>query len=211
MTVKCHMLRIAICGFFILTAAACSTTPGDAARRGGHYPQAANLYEAGAKQGDPVAAQKLGDLYNFRPGLPEDHEKAVYWYKKAIELGDIPSYWSIGVIYRDGNGNVPKDYGLAEQYFLLGAEKGQHYSMYDLAGMYAEQLTKSPNDIEGLKWLNIVTTFAATCPRNEGCQYILRDPKKVREGLESRMNPDQEQKAKELADSWIQDWKQRHK
>ena len=84
--------------------------------------------------------------------------------------------------------------------------------MYDLAGMYSDKITKTPNDIEGLKWLDIVTTFAATCPStNEGCQYILRDPKKVREGLESRVSPDQQQEAKELADSWIQDWKQRHK
>jgi TPR repeat protein len=195
-----------------MTIAACSTTPGDAARRGGHYPQAADLYESGAKLGDPLAARKLADLYNLQPGLPEDHEKAIYWYKKAIELGDIPSYWFVGVIYRDGKGNVPKDYGMAEQYFLQGAEKGQHYSMYDLADMYAEKHTKDSNDVEGLKWLNIVTNFASTCPiTNEGCQYILRDPKKIRYTLESQMSPDQKQKTKELADKWVEDWKQKHK
>jgi TPR repeat protein len=206
------MFRIAICGLLFLATVACSTTPGDAARRGGHYPQAADLYEAQAKQGDPLAAQKLANLYNFQPGLPEDHEKAIFWYKKAIELGDIPSYWFVGVIYRDGKGNVPKDYGLAEQYFLLGAERGQHYSMYDLGGMYAEKLTHASNDIEGLKWLNIVTAFAVECPSsNEGCQYILRDPKKIRETLESRMSLDQKQKAKELADNWAKNWEKTHK
>jgi TPR repeat protein len=206
------MRRIVIFVFFVLAVAACSTTPGDAARRGGHYPQAADLYEAGAKQGDPLAARKLADLYNLRPGLPEDHKKAIYWYNKAIELGDISSYWFVGVIYRDGEGNVPKNYGLAEQYFLQGAEKGQHYSMYDLAGMYAEKRTKVSNDIESLKWLDIVTAFATACPStNEGCQYILRDPKKIRETLESRMSSDQKQKAKELADRWVEDWKQKHK
>jgi len=206
-----HMLRFMIYGFFILTIAACSTTPGDAALGGGHYPQAAELYEAGAKQGDPLAAQKLADLYNYRPGLPEDHEKAVYWYKKSIELGDVTSNWKIGVIYRDGKGNVPKNYGLAEQYFLQGAEKGQHYSMYDLADMYAENRIKLPNDIEGLKWLNIVTALATTCPSaNDGCQYILRDPKKIKEKLEPRMNTDQREEAKKLAHSWMQTWTQFH-
>jgi hypothetical protein len=43
------MLRFTIYGFLCLTLAACSTTPGDAAHRGGHYTQAAELYEAGAK------------------------------------------------------------------------------------------------------------------------------------------------------------------
>jgi len=204
------MWRITICLLLSFVTSACSTTPGDAARRGGHYQQAAHLYEAGAKQGNPLAAQELANLYNLSPGLPEDHKKAVYWYKNAIELGDIPSYWLIGVIYRDGNGNVPKDYGLAEQYFLKGAEKGHHYSIYALAGMYAEKLTNTSDDIEGLKWLNIVTAFATSCPRtNEGCQYILRDPKGVRETLESRMSPGQKQKAKELSDNWIRDWKQK--
>lgn len=206
------MWRIVIFGFFWLTVTACSTTPGDAALRGGHYPQAADLYEAGAKHGDPLAARKLADLYNLRPGLPEDHKKAIYWYNKAIELGDVSSYWFVGVIYRDGEGNVPKNYGLAEQYFLQGAENGHHYSIYDLAGMYAEKHTKVSNDVEGLKWLNIVTTFATTCPStNEGCQFILRDPKIIRKELESRMSPDQKQKARELADNWIQDWNRKQK
>jgi len=204
--------RVPICGFLLLAVAACSTTPGDAARRGGHYQQAAELYEAGAKRGDPVAARKLADLYNLRPGLPENHEKAVYWYKKAIELGDIPSQWFVGVIYRDGKGNVPKDFGLAEYYFSRGAEKGQDYSMYDFAGMYAEELTKVPNDVEGLMWLDTVTIFATTCPRtNEGCQYILRDPKRVREKLELRMSADQRQRAKALANSWVQGWIRKQK
>lgn len=206
------MLRFTIYGFLCLTLAACSTTPGDAAHRGGHYTQAAELYEAGAKQGDSQAAEKLGDLYNYRPGLPEDHGKAIYWYKKAIELGNPTPYWAVGVIYRDGKGNVPRDFGFAERYFLQGAEKGQHYSMYDLAGMYADNFAKTPNDIEGLKWLNIVTAFATTCPSsNDGCQYILRDPKKIREKLESRMNADQKQKAKASADNWVLDWKRKSK
>jgi len=180
--------------------------------RGGHYAGAATLYEAGAKQGDPVAARKLGNLYDLRPGVQEDHEKAVYWYRKAIELGDVPSYWFVGVIYRDGKGNVPKDDGQAEYYFLQGAERGQHYSMYDLSNMYADRRTKEQNDVEGLKWLEVVTTLATNCPTsNEGCQYILRDPKGVRGKLMARMNPDQRQKAKTLADDWISNWRQKSK
>ena len=195
-----------------LSLAACSTTPGDAARRGSNFEQAAVLYEAGANKGDPLAAQKLGNLYNLRPGLPENRELAVRWYKRAIELGDIPSNWFLGVIYRDGTGNVPRNDALAESYFLQGAQQGQHYAMYDLAGMYAENRTKESNDVQGLMWLEIVTTLATDCPAsNEGCQYILRDPKKLRATLTTRMNPDQRQTAKLLADDWVKDWRQKHK
>jgi len=188
----------------MMAITACGTTPGDAAFQGGHYSQAAELYEAKANLGDPLAAQKLGNLYNHRPGLPEDHQKAVYWYERAIQLGDKASNWMIGVIYRDGKGNVPKDYMLAAKYFLQGAEAGQHYSMYDLAGMYAENLIEVSNDIEGLKWMNIVTAYAAKYPKsNEGGQYILRDPKNVRGTLESRMTDQQKRTAAQLADYWM--------
>jgi TPR repeat protein len=202
--------RISLWVLAALSVAACSATPGDAARRGSHFEQAATLYEAGAKRGDPLAAQKLGHLYNLRPGLPENHERAVHWYKRAIELGDIPSNWFLGVIYRDGTGNVPRNDALAEDYFLQGAQKGQHYSMYDLASLYAENRTRESNDVQGLMWLEIVTAFAASCPAsNEGCQYVLRDPKGVRATLTGRMNPDQRHTAKMRADGWMKDWRRK--
>ena len=198
------MVRLVICGFLLLAGAACSTTPGDAAFQSGHYSQAAELYEAKANLGDPLAAQKLGNLYNHRPGLPEDHQKAIYWYEKAIELGDKASNWMIGSIYRDGKGNVPRNYKMAAKYFMQGAEAGQHYAMYDLADMYAENQIEKPNDVEGLKWMNIVTAYAAKYPKsNEGSQFILRDPKNVRGKLESRMTDQQKLTATQLADYWM--------
>jgi TPR repeat protein len=39
------------------------------------------------------------------------------------------------VIYRDGEGNVPRDLALAKKWLEVGAEGGQHYSMYDLADL----------------------------------------------------------------------------
>jgi TPR repeat protein len=207
----CKFLCLTVIGmFFMLTMAACSVTPGDAARRGGHYPQAACQYEVVASHGDPLAARKLANLYDQRPGLPEDHAKAVYWYDRAIELGDIPSYWYAGVIYHDGKGNVPRDYGLAEEYFLRGAEEGHHLSIYDLADMYAENLTGTPDDIEGLKWFNIVTYFAIGYSKtDEEAQYILRDPKRIRAKLTARMSPGEIKKAEKLADAWLRDWMRR--
>lgn len=202
------MRHLVIMLLMIIITSACSITPGDAARRAGHYLQAADLYEAGAEQGDPIAARKLAHLYNYKPGLPENHEKALFWYKKAIQLGDIQSYWFVGTIYRHGKGNVSKNCLLAEEYFLKGAEKGHRCAIYDLAEMYSERLTIISNDIEGLKWLNIVTNFVTNSPKYiVECQYIMKDSKKVREKLESRMTADQREKARELADDWIQRWK----
>ncbi|MBU1629138.1 MAG: hypothetical protein ABIH77_01320 [Pseudomonadota bacterium] len=74
--------------------------------------------------------------------------------------------------------------------------------------MYAKKQTQTPNNVQGLMWLDIVTSFAKNFPKNdEGAQYILRDPEKIRKTLTSRMSPSQIQKAKNLADRYVKNWK----
>ena len=182
----------------------CSTTPGDAASRGGHFPQAAELYQKGVAQGDSLAAIKLADLYYYRPGLPEDHQKALVWYGKAVDLGNpTPIYW-IGAIYRDGKNNVPRDVSEAQLWFERGAAIGQHYSMYDLADLHASGLAQPGDDVRGLMWLDAVTELArAFTPQNEGTQYVLRDPKSVRHRLEARMRESDIAKARSTAHDWV--------
>lgn len=55
-----HRLASLCISLLILTA--CNSKPGDAARRGGHLAQAADLYRKGADQGDAAAAFKLGQM-----------------------------------------------------------------------------------------------------------------------------------------------------
>ena len=182
----------------------CSVTPGDAARLGGHFAQAAALYEVGANRGDALAANKLGDLYYHRPGLPEDHQKALYWYEKAVSLGNIVPICWIGAIYRDGTNNVPRDIPKARLWFERGAERGQHYSMYDLAELHASGAIQPSDDVRGLMWLEAVSELAcAFLPQNEGTQYILRDPKSVRSRLEGRMSQSDIARAQKMAHDWV--------
>jgi len=202
-------IPILLCASLALSA--CSVTPGDAARRGGHYPQAAKLYEVRANNGDALAAEKLGELYHLRPGLPEDRQRAVYWYETAVTRGQIGPIWSLGTIYRDGTGNVPRDISKAQFWFQKGADAGQHYSMYDLADLYASDAIEPRNDVVALMWLEVVTEFSKTYPKgNEGAQYILRDPKQVRQRLESRMTAADAAKSRELAKEWSARWSATH-
>ena len=196
-----------------LVAVGCSVTPGDAARRGGHYIQAARLYEARATRGDALAAEKLGDLYYFQPGLPSDHQAAIHWYGRAVELGRVTPVWRLGTIYRDGAGNVPRDLALARKWFELGAEAGQHSSMYDLADLYARNEVQPADDVRALMWFFAVNMWASgpCLKNNQGCQYIARDPKGVRLRLESRMTPEQIAKARDDAREWVHTWEENHR
>ena len=185
-----------------------SVTPGDAAYKAGHFEQAADLYRRGAEQGDKLAAFKLGELYNFDL---KDNKKAVVWYKRAYELGHVPAAWFIGKIYESGEGDIERNYLEAEKWFRKGAEKGQHYAMYDLAGLYAKQVIQPSDDIQGLMWLEAVTILAGNFkPQNEGTKFILNDPKEYRKTFQNRMKKSDISKAQEMALSWVSKWENKN-
>lgn len=71
----------------LLSFAACSSTPGDAANRSGHIGSAAKLYQQGADQGDSEAALKLGLLLSTAP--LKEYGEAGDWYIKACDLGSL--------------------------------------------------------------------------------------------------------------------------
>jgi TPR repeat protein len=160
-------------------ASSCSTTPGDAAFRSGHYVQAAELYKTRAAAGDSLAAYKLATMYDgvnwTRAELGRDEATALIYYKRAFELGHItaPSY--IGYIYEVGGQNVGVDYNLARQWYERGAKLGQHSSMYALAGLYSKDLLQPKDDRTGLMWAEVARQMAAAHQQNAGTQFILDD------------------------------------
>lgn len=201
--------------FFILIGVIClsgcaSVTPGDAARRGGHYAAAAELYKAGAEQGDPVAAYKLGELYDSSlDGLPKDLSQAIFWYKRSAELGDAKGQYIYMQAFALGNDYTElQDYQNAKIWYEKGAEEVHHYSIYNLAGLYADDKIRPRDDITGLMWLEIVTIMAASYDNpNEGHKYILADSKGFRKKLTDRMTKEDSATAKSKAQTWLDDKK----
>jgi uncharacterized protein len=187
-------------------SALCRATPGDAAARSGHYEAAAKLYRKEAEH-DAEAARKLAQLFYYRPGLAEDRQEALTWYRRAFEMGDIRSAWDIGTIYAEGKGNVPRDLNEARSWFEKAANAGHHYGMYALANLHADGAVSPAGDVQGLSWLYAVTRLAELVPKkNEGHKFVLNDPKRVRTRLESRMTPPQIADARQRADAWVQQY-----
>ena len=61
-----------------------------------------------AEQGDAKAQCRLGSLYKFDEGIPQDYKEAVKWFTKAAEQGDAEAQWLLGNCYKFGQG-VPLD------------------------------------------------------------------------------------------------------
>ncbi len=66
--------------------------------------------------GYPKAARILGNLYRKGYGVQKAPEKAMYYYEKGVQLGDLHCYNFMGDLYSSGYG-VPQDYEKALECF----------------------------------------------------------------------------------------------
>ncbi len=185
---------------FIPIVISCSTTPGDAANRGGHPEQAADLYKQGADQGDKSAALKLGLLISEGKISTAKYGDAVKWFDRACDLGSNPGCHNSGNAYEYGQAGANKDFNKAREFSTIAAEKGYLQSQYNLGSLYSNQYIN--NDVEGLKWMLIAEKTANSCLKVPLCKWVQEDPPGHRAKLEGRMNQSQITKSKELANEW---------
>src|SRR3954452_5929923 len=80
--------------------------------------QAFSLYEELAKLGDLDGKCRLASLHRDLRG---DFTTAAEWYRRAAEQGSAEAYYTLGLLYRGGEG-VPKDDIAAVNCFRKAAE-----------------------------------------------------------------------------------------
>lgn len=61
------------------------------------------LAQAGSRQG----MLNLGNMYAQGQGVPQSHQKALYWYRKSAEAGDAISMAEVARAYAEGLGVAP--------------------------------------------------------------------------------------------------------
>jgi len=96
------------------------------------------LFEAvgKAEQGDADAQFNLGKMYFLgQIGAPQDYKKAVYWFEKAADQGNVLAQNLLGYMYSHGQG-VTQDYKKAVYWFEKAAEQGDVNVQYNLGYMY---------------------------------------------------------------------------
>ena len=62
-----------------------------------------------AEQGLAEAQCRLGMIYDFGQGVPQDSKTAVKWYTLAVEQGDAGSQYNLSLMYAKGRG-ILQDY-----------------------------------------------------------------------------------------------------
>jgi TPR repeat protein len=115
---------VALCALLYsasLTAADFDT--GCAAFDRGDYGAAREEWAPLAKEGHAKAQFRLGCLYTFGQGVPEDHEMALRLFRLAADQGDLDGQNNLGGMYAEGLGAEP-DLVQAYMWFEIAAARG---------------------------------------------------------------------------------------
>lgn len=79
--------------------------------------------QTNAENGNPEAQYLIGFRYYTGKYVPQDYEKAAYWFRKAAEQDQPISRYFLGLMHEEGKG-VPKDSNEAMKWYQAGAVVG---------------------------------------------------------------------------------------
>lgn len=132
----------------------------------------------------------LGSGHWFRLNTSE----GVTATRKAADEGNIYAQFNTGLRYHYGEG-VPKDYDIAEHYFLKAAEAGHAQSQRFVGQNHAEQNKENTDNVFIATWFTIAVS--------NGNSEAQRNKTKI----ELTMTPEQISQSKQAAKVWLENHK----
>jgi len=127
---------------------------GSEALASGDYSEAVNLLVHAALKGHPLAQHRLGVMYVFGQGVPQNYATATRWFRKAAAQGQGESQFSLGLRYLLGQ-SVAQDDTEAARWFKLAADQGVGMAASMLAELYAKGRGVPQDLVEAYKWLAV--------------------------------------------------------
>jgi uncharacterized protein len=88
-----------------------------------------------ADAGDSDAQLAIGSLYENGKGVPQNHEQATFWYRKAAEAGNDKAQFHLGNSYLEGRG-VAKDPMQAVSWYEKAAAQNNAEALFNLGTIY---------------------------------------------------------------------------
>ncbi len=127
--------------------------------------EALKWYKKAAEKGDEDAKKKVETLeveakqlntiadnyYSGRNGREQSYEKAVDYYRQSAELGNAYGQYSLGYMYRYGQG-VQQNYSEAYPWLRKAAEKGISGAQYELGTLYKHGYGVKQDNTAMLEW-----------------------------------------------------------
>lgn len=79
---------------------------------------------ARAKAGDADSELRVGSIYTNGQGVPQDNRRAMYWFRKAAENGNVESMMILSRAYEYGMYGVSQEDSQAAIWYTKAAERG---------------------------------------------------------------------------------------
>jgi hypothetical protein len=115
------------------------------------YVTAAKEYRPLAERGDPEAQYRIGRMYEFGNGYPQDKAQGIAWIRKAAAQGHADAEQELGFIYATGDG-VKQDDVQAVAWFRKAAEHGDSTAQYNLGLLYAKGQGVAKDYTQSVEW-----------------------------------------------------------
>lgn len=115
----------------------------------GKVRQALQIYLKPKYNQNPFTQNRLGNIYlqeEFR-----DEKKAVEWFRKSANQGNMYGQYNLGLMYRMGDG-VPQDYQQALQWFSKAAKQGSAEAMISIGHLYEYGTGVKKDETKAMDW-----------------------------------------------------------
>lgn len=125
----------------------------------GNYAQLYEILQPLAGSGNAEAQYRLGNMYFFGTGVPQDYAKAVDQYAKAAVQGHAAAQAMLGNQLQRGLG-VPRDDFSGLMWFQRSAEQGNLDGQLLLSGAYHYGWGTKPDLALAYKWVLLAVATA---------------------------------------------------
>ena len=111
-----------------------------------------------AHGGEPEAQNQLGIHYSEGRELPQNHQEAKYWFKKAADQSHAGAQVNLGTLYALGQG-APFSDPMALFWFQKAADQRNALAFAKLGMMYERGRGVSQNLVEAHMWYNLSAAY----------------------------------------------------
>ena len=115
------------------------------------YAAAIREYRPLAERGNAEAQYRIGRMYEFGQGYPQDKAQGIAWIRKAAAQNHADAQQELGVIYATGDG-VKQDDVQAVAWFRKAATQGEPTAQYNLGLLYAKGQGIEKDYAQAIAW-----------------------------------------------------------
>jgi uncharacterized protein len=216
---------LAISAILCCNAALAGLKEGYEALARNDYATAIKEYRPLAERGNAEAQYRIGRMYEFGQGYPQDKARGIAWVRKAAAQNHADAQQELGVIYATGDG-VKQDDVQAVAWFRKAATQGEPTAQYNLGLLYAKGQGVEKDYAQAIAWwrksaaqgnadaqfkLGVVyhtgqgvekdpvlaLTNATIAARSGSQEYI-----EFRDDIAKELTSEQRRSAQALADAW---------